>query len=153
MSYVYAFFASFCFGFLYNVRGKLLFTTALGGALCRLTFDLFQGWVPFFQFFIASMILTFYGEYMARVTKTPVMIYVVIGFLPIVPGAGVYNTMSAFFYGDMDAFIQHGSYTMIGSGAIALAIIAVSSTVRIFKIRRFPILRQFRDRRHMPRMK
>lgn len=153
MTAIYAFFASFCFAFLYNVRGRLLLTTALGGAICRLFFDLLDGSTPFIQFFLATTVLAFFGEIMARVTKTPVMIFVIIGILPIVPGAGVYNTMSSFFLGDTQGMVSYGTYTMIGSGAIALAIIAVSSTVRIFKIRRFPTLRQFRDRRHMPRMK
>lgn len=152
-AFIFSFFASFCFAFLYNVRDKLLFTTAFGGAICRIFFDLLAGQAPFIQFFIATIVLAFYGEIMARVTKVPVMLYVVVGFLPIVPGAGVYNTMSAFYYGDMEAFMTHGTYTLIGASAIALAIIAVSSTVRIFKIRRLPSLRQFRDRRHMPRMK
>lgn len=153
MNFLFAFLCSFCFAILYNVRGRFLIFSALGGALCRLIFDVTVTYGFVFEFFLASTVLALYSELMARLTKVPVMIYLIIGVLPIVPGAGVYNTMASLFQGDMVAFSQHGTTTLLGSGAIAMAFMAVTSLVRIFKIRRFPFLRQFTDRRYMPRMK
>lgn len=153
MNFIFAFFCSLCFAILYNVKGKFLFFAPLGGAICRLIFDFTVSGGVVFEFFLASTALALYAEVMARLTKVPVMIYLIIGVLPIVPGAGVYNTMASLFEGDMVTFAEVGTSTLLGAGAIALAFMTVSSVVRIFKIRRFPILRQFTDRRYMPWMK
>lgn len=153
VTYLYALLASLCFSFLYNVRGKLVILTAVGGGLCRFFFDVFANGGLVFQFFFATVLLAIYAEIMARITKDPVMIYLIIGVLPIVPGAGVYNTMASVFYQNLNDFISYGTTTLLGSGAIALGIMVVSSFVRIFKIKKFPTLRQFKERYDMPKMK
>lgn len=135
MSYLYAFSASLGFAFLYNIRGRRLFYTAVGGAFCQFVFEAAgTAGIPM-NFLLATIALSLYAEVMARLTYDPVMIYLIVGILPIVPGAGVYRTMLALFQGDSAAFQVDGRYTVLATGAIAVAILLVSSIVRIFKLR------------------
>lgn len=132
---LYAFWASFGFAFLYNIRGRRLFYTAVGGAFCQFIFDMTTIYGVPMNFLLATIALSLYAEIMARITYDPVMVYLIVGILPIVPGAGVYRTMLALFEGDAAAFQVDGRYTVLATGAIAVAILMVSSIIRIFKLR------------------
>ncbi len=152
MIYIFSFFASLGFALLYNVRGRLLFWTALGGAVGKFAFDLTSHLGLPREFLLATIAIAVYSEIMARFTKTPVMVYLIVGVLPIVPGAGVYRTMSSLFQGDSAGLMQYGTETLLASGAIAFAIVLVSSTVRIFKLRRFPFLHHHHKSDYKPNM-
>lgn len=153
MIYIISFFASLGFALLYNVRGHLLFLTALGGSLGKLILDLTSYLGLTRQFLMATIAIAIYSEIMARFSKTPVMIYLIVGVLPIVPGAGVYRTMSSLFQRDSVGFMQYGVETLLASGSIAFAIVLVSSTVRIFKLRRVPFLQHHKKSDYKPHMR
>ena len=65
---IYAFFASFGFSYVFNLRGKNMFYAALGGGLSWFVYLLFAGCfssdVP--QFFLSMVAVSLYSEYMAR---------------------------------------------------------------------------------------
>ena len=73
---------------------------------------------------------------MARVDKVPVIVYLIIALLPLVPGSGMYYTMEYWLTGDEVAFVTTGSHTIMIAGALALGIVLVSSMVRLWKIMR-----------------
>ena len=80
---IYAFFASFGFSYVFNLRGKNMFYAALGGGLSWFVYLLFAGCfssdVP--QFFLSMVAVSLYSEYMARKHHSPVTVYLVIYFL------------------------------------------------------------------------
>lgn len=134
---VCAFFACVGFGFLFNVRGRMIFTTALGGALGWLAYVLCSftaSDIP--RYFVATLVISIYAEVMARVDKVPVIVYLIIALLPLVPGSGMYYTMEYWLTGDEVAFVTTGSHTIMIAGALALGIVLVSSMVRLWKIMR-----------------
>lgn len=134
---VAAFFACVGFGFLFNVRGRMIFTTALGGALGWLAYVLCSftaSDIP--RYFVATLVISLYAEVMARVDKVPVIVYLIIALLPLVPGSGMYYTMEYWLTGDEVAFVTTGSHTIMIAGALALGIVLVSSMVRLWKIMR-----------------
>ncbi len=134
---LYAFIACVGFDFLYNIRGRRLVTTSLGGALgwfVYLSCYWFDNDIP--RYFLATVAISIYAEIMARVDKVPVIVYLITAILPLVPGGGMYYTMEYWLMGDASAFAEKGSQTMMIAGAIALAVVLVSSLVRMWKTMR-----------------
>lgn len=132
---VCAFLACIGFGFLFNVRGRMIVTTALGGALGWFIYvlcDFLDSDIP--RYFAAAVVISIYAEIMARVDKVPVIVYLIIALLPLVPGGGMYYTMDYWLRGDQEAFVNTGSHTIMIAGAIALGIVLVSSLMRLWKI-------------------
>lgn len=81
------------------------------------------------------------------------MVYLIVGVLPIVPGAGVYRAIENFINGNIPVSMRYATNSLVACGAIALAFILVSSIVRIFKLRRFPLLKQHQKLDFRLRMK
>lgn len=135
---VYSFFASLGFGLVFNVHGKKLFYAALGGALSWFIYLLFKGWfetdIP--QYFLSIVAVSLYSEVMARVHKVPVTVYLIIAFIPLVPGGGAYYTMEYFVNGETERFLEMGLYTLSIAAAIAIGIVLVSSLVRLYSASR-----------------
>lgn len=144
MVYLYSVLVCIGYGILFNVRGYLLFTTALGGALAKFAFDATSGFGTVLNFFLVSVVVSIYGEVMARVSKVPVMVYSIIGLLPIIPGGIIYKAMSTFLYGEMGSFNYYIVETLLSFGSMVLGIMVVSSVVRIFKVRKVIHLLQLR---------
>ena len=136
MTYLLSYIVCIFYGILFNVRGYILFTAAFGGALARIVLDNTDNFGLMVNFFIASLAVSIYGEFMARLSKVPVMIYTIIGILPIIPGRGIYKAMATLYQGDTESFTSYGLSTLEIVGAMVLGIMLTSSVVRIFKIRR-----------------
>ena len=122
---LYAFIASLGFGGLYNLHGRApLFWAAAGGALGWLAYlitllafpDVFAG-------FVSAAVVAAYAEVLARVQKRTVTTYLLIGIIPMVPGAGIYHTAYALVSRNMEAFTLRGMQTLALAGAIALGIL------------------------------
>ncbi len=133
MPCVYAFFASFGFSYVFNLRGKNMFYAALGGGLSWFVYLLFAGCfssdVP--QFFLSMVAVSLYSEYMARKHHSPVTVYLVIAYIPLVPGGGAYYTMEHLVGGNTQLAMETGIHTLFVAGAIAMGIVLVSSLTRI----------------------
>lgn len=142
---VYAFMGSLAFGILFNLHGKKLFCAALGGGVSWFVYLLFSGCfstdIP--QYFISMAAVALYSEVMARRQKSPATVYIVISYIPLVPGGGAYYTMEHLVHGNMEQFVEVGLHTLSIAGAMAMAIVLVSSLTRIYSTLHF--------RRHHPR--
>ena len=77
-----------------------------------------------------------YAEIMARVRKCPAMPYLVVATLPMLPGAGVYYTMSLGLEGDMMEAVAKGLETVGIAGSLAVGILLVSTVFRLVNRRR-----------------
>lgn len=85
-------------------------------------------------YFLASAMASSYSEIMARIRKSPAITYLVISIFPLLPGGAVYRTMSHAVRGDMEAFASQGMYTAAIAGIMAIGILLVSTTVRLYHV-------------------
>ena len=76
------------------MRSKFIFLAPLGGSICWIAYNLlnFTG-NDILQNFVATMAVALYSEILARIYKAPVTMFLIVGILPLVPGAGIYYTM------------------------------------------------------------
>lgn len=127
-----------CTGFsiLFNIHGPGGLLCTLGGVLtwgaylvvCEVTGSDISG------FFWASVVASLYSETMARVRKYPAISYLVVSIFPLIPGAGVYYTINFALRGDMESFGAKGIHTLATAGAIAVGILLVSTSFRLWTI-------------------
>lgn len=131
---VFSVFATLGFCVLFNIKGKNLLYASFGGGL---------GWFVYMlcldmklttttSMFIASLLIGFYSEVMARVQKAPVTIFVVCALIPLVPGGGMYYTMLESVKGNINNSLQLGLETITNAGALAVGIVLTSSISRFF---------------------
>ena len=118
------------FAFVFNIRGKKVFFAALGG---------FLGWVLFLRFglflkseviryLIVSIVISIYAELMARILKTPTTLFSVVCLIPLVPGGGLYYTMTNALSGNFGGFIEKGGNTLLLASALSLGVVIVNTS-------------------------
>lgn len=94
-----------CTGFfiLFNTHGWGSALCAAGGVLTWMVYLLCRslGFSIYGMNFIAAIVAALYSEIMARSRKYPVTSYLVISSIPLLPGAGIYYTMSLGLGGDV----------------------------------------------------
>lgn len=129
----YAFVACVGFCLLYNIRGFGIVLCSLGGSLGWLAYLLARraGLDSAMASFLAGMAIAAYAEIMARLRKCPASGYLLLAFFPLVPGAGVYYTMQAYFVGDNERFLAQGRETLGIAGGLAIGVLVVSALVRM----------------------
>lgn len=126
--------ATFCFGILFNIRGKNLIFASIGGGLSWFlySFSLSVIHIPnMFCFFMASVLAAAYSEIMARILKAPVTTFVICAIIPLVPGGGMYNTMLESVQGNINNSLTLGLQTLYIAGTIAVGVFFVSSITKI----------------------
>ena len=70
--------------------------------------------------------------------QVPVTSYLVISSIPLLPGAGIYYTMSIGLSGSVQAALQKGLETAGIAGSLAVGILLVSTVFRAVNARRRP---------------
>jgi uncharacterized membrane protein YjjP (DUF1212 family) len=127
-----------CLGFavLFNVHGKGITFCLLGGAICWLAYGFVEeiGGTESMATFIASFVIAVYSEVMARIRKCPAIGYLVLGLLPLIPGASLYYTMNYAVRGNMNMFSIQGMKTIELAGLMAAGILLVSTTLRMWQV-------------------
>lgn len=124
-----------CIGFsiLFNIHGPGGLLCALGGVLTwaayLLTLHLTKNDIA--AYFWATIIASLYAEIMARVRKYPAISYLVVSAFPLIPGAGVYYTMTHAVRGEMDLFVSQGMHTLAIASVMAVGILLTATFVRM----------------------
>lgn len=130
-----------CLGFciLFNIHGWGMVLCALGGVLTWLVYSLLVhlGYSDLIGYFWATLFSAAYSETMARVRKCPAIGYLVVCIFPLIPGAGVYYTMRFAVLGQMELFASQGMHTAAIAGIMAVAILLISTTARIWSVWRY----------------
>lgn len=129
-----AFGATIAFSTLFNIpRRELLFCGATGAAgwfVCRLIAMLIPGSIVMGTFF-GALALTVISRVLSFARKTPVLVYLIGGILPLVPGAGLYYTIyNLIITGDTAKAFDKGLETAKLTGVIAIGIMCVLSLPR-----------------------
>ena len=116
------------FAMLFNLRSKHLFFAALGGGLTWGIYLFCSGWMDsFFACNLAAAIgASIYGEVMAAIFKTPLVIFRIPAMVPLIPGGSLYYTINAALLKDQAAFEEKGMETMAAALAISVGIVAVN---------------------------
>lgn len=126
---IYATMGSLGFCVLFNIRGKNLWFSSLGGGLGWFVYLILSNlnYSTAFCLFMGSLAISIYSEILARVMKTPVTTFIIISMIPLVPGSGMYYTMFESVKGNINTSLNLGFQTIVDAGAIAVAIMLVSS--------------------------
>ena len=82
--------------------------------------------------FWAAVAAAAYSEIMARVRKYPAITYLVVSAFPLLPGAGIYYTMSYILQNNTEMAWQKGTETAVIAGVMAVGILLVSTIVRLY---------------------
>ena len=129
-----------CLGFaiLFNIHGWGITLCMLGGLGCWAIYTLCVqfGLGDLVGYFWGTAFAALYSEIMARIRKCPAIAYLVIAIFPLIPGAGVYYTMEYAMEGNMQLFAEKGMHTAAIAGIMAVAILLVSTVVRMILIKK-----------------
>lgn len=119
------------FSVIFNVQGKAVIYTTLGGFLGWCSFLLLKtaGLTPVAAYLVVSIIVTTYAEISARIHKAPATVFLVSAIIPLVPGSRLYNTMVCAVHQDWDGFVERGLEALLLAIALAGGIIIVSTIV------------------------
>ena len=129
-----------CLGFviLFNVHDWGSVLCALGSALTWIVYLLCSraGASVYSANFFSEVVAAVYSEGMGRLRKCPVTSYLVISSIPLLPGAGIYYTMSIGLSGEVQEALQKGLETAGIAGSLAVGILLVSTVFRAVNARR-----------------
>ena len=125
-----------CVGFAiyFNVHSWGVPLCSLGGALTWAAYLLAieLGCTVVGANFWAAVVAAIYSEVMARVRKYPALSYLVVSVFPLLPGAGIYYTMTYILQNNTEAAWAKGMQTASISGVMAVGILLVSTAVRVY---------------------
>ena len=122
---------SLAFGIVYKVRNERLPVVAAGGGIGWFLYSvIFCRWESIFISNVAaSVFATLYSEAMARKRKAPVVVFLLPCLIPLVPGGGLYYTMSYAVLKEMQQFRIYLSNTAEAAIGIAAGVILASVLV------------------------
>lgn len=125
-----------CLGFAvrFNIHGPGGLFCALGGALSWAVYLIVArlGYSDLLAYFWSGLFSSVYSEIMARIRKFPAISYLVVSIFPMIPGAGVYRTMSHALQREMDAFARTGLHTAAIAGILAVGILLGSTVFHMY---------------------
>ncbi|WP_262560272.1 MULTISPECIES: threonine/serine exporter family protein [unclassified Staphylococcus] len=123
--YVISFISTMLFSILFNAPKRLLlasgFVGATGWIIYKFTLDLNYGTVM--AAFFGSFILGMMSHTMSRHYKRPVIIFIVPGIIPLVPGGAAYEATRLLVTNSYTAAVNQFLEVTLNSGAIAFGIL------------------------------
>lgn len=122
---------SLAFGIVYKVKNKRLPVVAAGGGIGWFLYSIiFCRWESILvSNMAASVFVTLYSEVMARKLKAPVVVFLLPCLIPLVPGGGLYYTMSYAVLKEMQQCYMYLSNTAEAAIGIAAGVIVASVLV------------------------
>lgn len=120
-------------GILYRIPRTLLLYGSCNGLLAWLVmyFCLHFGSDMIFANFFGSLAAGLMAELLARVLRKPATIFMIPGFMPLVPGRHAYNTMLAMVEGRYIEGMALAVQTFLTGGAIAFGIFTSTTMYRL----------------------
>ncbi len=120
------------YALMFGVGKKHFVFGILSAVLCCIAFEVSMlfSWGTFVAAMVGSAVTTVYSYIMARVLKLPATFMIVLGILPLVPGARLYYTMLGLVNSDMEMFSVNGQAALLLAAGIAVGIIAMTALFR-----------------------
>jgi uncharacterized membrane protein YjjB (DUF3815 family) len=127
------FFLSLSIGVLYRVPKSSLVFGGIIGIIGWLNFSIIYGRSGNIVLgcFVGSLLVALLSEILARGLRKPATVFLIPGFIPLVPGREAYLTMSAMVRGDYLEGIAMATQTALMGGAIAMGIFVIATLVHI----------------------
>ena len=121
------------FAILFSIKPKHVPFAAIGGAIASLVYAVIDviGINLFISNFVATLICVIYANILARVLKTPSMVFITASIIPLVPGGSLFYTMSNLILGDSAAAKTYGLNTLQVALGIAGGIVIESLIVSV----------------------
>jgi uncharacterized membrane protein YjjB (DUF3815 family) len=122
-------------GILYRIPRKLLVYVSVVGIVAWLIMynTMRLGGTEILADFLASIVVGAMAEILARILKKPATIFIIPGFIPLVPGGDAYITMLHMVEGHYVDGVTKGMQTILTAGAIAFGIFVSSTIFRLLK--------------------
>jgi uncharacterized membrane protein YjjB (DUF3815 family) len=123
------FFAAALFALLFRTPARLILPASVA-AVAGYALSMWTGarmnaeWAGIF---FGSLLSALIGEWLATRLRAPATIFLTVAVIPMVPGAGLYNTMLALVQNRYADAAATGSNTMLAAGAIALGLSIAAS--------------------------
>lgn len=133
LQFFYAFASTAGFCLIFNVPRRHMLSASTVGALGWIAFQyaLALGHGNIAACFLGSCVVALLSDICSRIFKDATTLFIIPGILPLVPGAGMYNTMLAFLNNNFTKMTQIGSETILMAGAIAVALLVVASLIKV----------------------
>ncbi len=118
------------FAFFFNAPKRSILLSAIAGGLGWVCYEeLVQvfAWDEVIATLAATVLLGTLCEIFCRIQKDAVTIYIIPAILPLVPGAGLYQTLTAYLAGQWSLVLSYGLTTLGCAISIAIGILIVST--------------------------
>ena len=124
------------FSVLFNLRGKKLLLSSLGGMFAWTLYLMLEPAVPSeaVRYFFCSFFLAVYAEVLARLLRTPATTFLIPPMIPLIPGGALYHTMRYGLNREWSRCLSQAFYTLKLALALALGIIAVLSILGVISV-------------------
>jgi uncharacterized membrane protein YjjB (DUF3815 family) len=122
---VTSFIAAAGFGIIFNVPKESLVKCGFVGMVGWITYIVLwnNGMDMILATVIASFLVAVISRIFARAYKTPIIIFIVAGIIPLVPGGLAYDAMRNFVENNYNAAINIAAKAFLISGSIAIGIV------------------------------
>lgn len=148
---LWAFFATLAFSIIFQVKGRRLILSSVGGGIGWLVFavSLKYSYSSVTGFLFSAMAITIYSEIIAKKMKTTVTTSLIPSLIPLVPGSGIYFTMDHFVQGNYAQAVMIGRETLSITAAITIGIVFITSISQvILRILRYrSMLKKYRSKK------
>lgn len=132
------------YSILFNIRRDKLLYATFGGAVTWLVYILVSQAVSniFLSNMLAAAFATLYAEILARIKKAPTTVFLIPSIMPMIPGGGLFYTMSAVISNNSKQFEHYFVSTIQTALSISIGIMFMSLIgVRLVKVSIAPIKR------------
>ncbi len=125
LQFIYSFFATTGFAIFFGAPKNSIVASGISGGLSwSLYYITFLGLNnKILSTFLGAFLVGSFGEILAIRYKKPATVFITPGIVSLVPGAGMYYTMSFLVSGDFNKAISKGTETFFLAAAIAIGII------------------------------
>ncbi|MDO4545820.1 MAG: threonine/serine exporter family protein [Bacillota bacterium] len=135
LQFTFALFATCGFCIIFRVPAKHIPICVVIGALGWTSYQvsMYYDASPVLSCFIASCAVGLLSDIGARLCKEASTVFIIPGILCLVPGSGMYHTMTSMLSHDMDATASIGAQTLMMAGAIATGLLVIGSVIRVIR--------------------
>lgn len=151
---IWACLATLAFSIIFQVRGKRLILSSIGGTLGWIVVTLASqaNYSSVTSFLFSSMAITIYSEIVAKKMQTTVTTTLIPSLIPLVPGSGIYFTMDHFVQGHYAEAVMMGRETLSITAAITIGIVVITSISQmIFRMLKYRKIFQKYKQNHKKR--
>ena len=109
-----AFLGSVGFSIIFKLRRNLVFPASIGGLLGWFFYRIFLNCTGdiFISALLASAITALYSQILSRIFKAPATLFIVPAVVPMIPGGGLYYTMSSMVQHQWHLSLKYGLSTL-----------------------------------------